>query len=483
MLFRLTSRALPFVTLCVSSVINSCWAANPWQLEAGEDTAASTFAAPAFTAITFSQPFLTTPVVVVLATDEGGDSSALRLRNVTTAGFEIAPVEPTGNDGPHVAMTFHYIAATPGVHVMPTGETVVVGFHDTSSVQRAGVVGGPNGWDTVSFGATLASSAAIIAAIQTDNSETGSPPGGPSVPWLTVAMRNPSATSVEMALERSEVAAGTVATERIGYIAFPSTTGSFLDDSAVLTDWSALETADNIRGFDNGCFANAFSTVTFSAPRIVATKTSRDGGDGGWLRRCSITGSTIGLTVDEDIANDTERGHTTERAGVIGFSRSFHATFESVLTAQKTVSVESDPVNPGSGPFFAIPGARIRYSVDLQSTGDLPADDDSLIFIDALPPEISLVVADIDPPNSGPVRFTDGATSSALTYTFTSLGSITDDIDFSNDGGATFTYTPTIGANGADPAITHIRVAPKGAFAGALSANPSFQLEFDAIIE
>ena len=65
---------------------------------------------------------------------------------------------------------------------------------------------------------------------------------------------------------------------------------------------------------------------------------------------------------------------------------------------------------------------------------------------------------------SGPLAFTNGTTSSGLTYTFSALGTQplrladpADDVAFSNDGGATWTYGPTAGADGCDPLVTNVR--------------------------
>ena len=71
-----------------------------------------------------------------------------------------------------------------------------------------------------------------------------------------------------------------------------------------------------------------------------------------------------------------------------------------------------------------------------------------------------------------------GATASGLTYTFTSLASTTDDVDFSSDGGATWTYVPTPNGQGADPLVNRIRIRPKGAMA----ANSIFTLLFGYIV-
>ena len=56
--------------------------------------------------------------------------------------------------------------------------------------------------------------------------------------------------------------------------------------------------------------------------------------------------------------------------------------------------------------------------------------------------------------------------SSALTWTFTALNSITDDVDFSNDDGVTWTYVPVPDANGYDAAVTHDASAAEGHHAG-----------------
>ena len=84
------------------------------------------------------------------------------------------------------------------------------------------------------------------------------------------------------------------------------------------------------------------------------------------------------------------------------------------------------------------------------------------------------------------MAFSNGTPTSALTYTFTSLASTTDDVAFSSDGGATFTYTPVANANGVDPNVTHVRINPKGTFAGdpvAGAPSPSCTASFRVRIE
>lgn len=144
----------------------------------------------------------------------------------------------------------------------------------------------------------------------------------------------------------------------------------------------------------------------------------------------------------------------------------------------KSVGVMVDPVNGTTSP-KAIPGARMRYFVELSNTGPGANDDGSILVTDEIPPNTSLYTQ-----GATPISFTDGASPSNLTFNYVSLSSLTDDVDFSNDGGVTYTYTPGIGANGSDPAVTHIRVSPGGAMScGDNSITPQFTLSFDVIVD
>ncbi len=136
---------------------------------------------------------------------------------------------------------------------------------------------------------------------------------------------------------------------------------------------------------------------------------------------------------------------------------------------QKTVVTLSDPV---SGPVMpkAIPGAVMQYTISLGNDGPGAADTGSIVISEALPPDTSLVVTDFDVANPGPVAFVDGVAASGLNCSFAGLGSAADDIQFSDDGGATYGYVPVPGADGSDPAVTHVRITPTGTvrFTGAV---------------
>jgi len=155
------------------------------------------------------------------------------------------------------------------------------------------------------------------------------------------------------------------------------------------------------------------------------------------------------------------------------------------LLVMKTASVIEDPFNGTSSP-KAIPGGIVQYLVSTTNNGTGTVDSDTLVLTDAVPTDTALRVADFDGVTSGPVQFVDGTVASGLTYSFVSLSDTGDDVEFSNDGGTTYNYTPvpSPALNGADPAVTHIRVNPKGSLGAASGAGtPSFEILFKAVVQ
>ncbi|MBA4382209.1 MAG: hypothetical protein C0406_06540, partial [Sideroxydans sp.] len=159
----------------------------------------------------------------------------------------------------------------------------------------------------------------------------------------------------------------------------------------------------------------------------------------------------------------------------------------------KTVEIYSDPVNGVNNPaalptpIYAkfIPGAIAGYTLTVFNSGTGPVDTDTLAITDPLPANVAMFVNDIGGAGLGPVLFTQGATTSGLTYTYTSLASAADDLDFF--GGApvpAWGYVPVPGADGCDPLVTNIRINPKGAFVGSpVAPSPSFNLNFRVCVK
>jgi uncharacterized repeat protein (TIGR01451 family) len=148
------------------------------------------------------------------------------------------------------------------------------------------------------------------------------------------------------------------------------------------------------------------------------------------------------------------------------------ATFTAVpnVVILKAVTAYSDPVNGTTNP-KAIPGAVMTYSLKVTNFGLGPTDSNSISITDPIPANTSLVVS------GSPVIFSDGTPPSGLTFTSAN-------VQYSNDGGVTYTYVPTPGPSGADPNVTNLRITPAGKLnASDGTNNPNFTISFKVIIK
>lgn len=181
-------------------------------------------------------------------------------------------------------------------------------------------------------------------------------------------------------------------------------------------------------------------------------------------------------------------GSDLDQTNVAGDTSEFVARGSVVPILPDTVLVKSmqtfsDPVNGEANP-KATPRAVASYTVLATNQGPGVTDASTVMLSGSIPPNTALLVDDIDGPGPGPVLFTDGATPSGLSHTFTSLDSDTDDVGFSDDRGATFDYEPQPDAGGFDANVTDLRITPTGAFDGSDGVSrPSFSVRFRIRVE
>jgi hypothetical protein len=153
------------------------------------------------------------------------------------------------------------------------------------------------------------------------------------------------------------------------------------------------------------------------------------------------------------------------------------------ILVTKLVSAEEDPINGTVNP-KAIPGSRVLYTIMVSNQGAGTVDNDATVVLDAIAPELCFLVTDAAGAGSGPVAFQDGSPVSGLSYTFISLDSTADDVDFSDNGGVTYGYEPSDNGAGCDPNVTNIRINPKGILAADTGGGvPGFNLVFQAIVD
>jgi len=111
--------------------------------------------------------------------------------------------------------------------------------------------------------------------------------------------------------------------ETIGYIAIESGTGTIAGAEYVAVQSGAVITGNVV--------TVPFGTTLSSAPIVVASKTTRVGDDGGWLRHGTITTTGVGLTIEEDTFADADQAHDSgEAASIFAFTGAFDTQMEVV---------------------------------------------------------------------------------------------------------------------------------------------------------
>ncbi|MDX1452855.1 MAG: LamG domain-containing protein, partial [Oleiphilaceae bacterium] len=236
-------------------------------------------------------------------------------------------------DATDQSTTIHYLAITRGDLQFPDGKRIEVGPlfppDEIANFQSKRLSG--DSWFNFGFSSAFSNTPALLSQIQSMNNESGHSPGLPSQPWMTTAVRNVTTSGGQMALDRAETNTGTLsAAEKIAYLAIePGTITSFQDVDGNPVASEAQRTADSIQG-TTSCYTYPFLQSYTGNPLVIGSQMTWDGGDGGWLRRCSASTSQVTLKIEEDWALDTDRAHTTERAGFMVFNDAFRADFSLV---------------------------------------------------------------------------------------------------------------------------------------------------------
>jgi uncharacterized repeat protein (TIGR01451 family) len=207
-----------------------------------------------------------------------------------------------------------------------------------------------------------------------------------------------------------------------------------------------------------------------------------------WTPAALASGANVVLKISATINNGTGGTTITNTATITDSNRIDPVSTNDSSSVDITVVVPifsvlkstitvSDPFNGSTNP-KAIPGSVMRYNIQITNSGLGNPDVDSMIISDPIPTNTALVVS------GTPFTFVQGTPTSNLTFTYTSLASMTDDVEFSDDSGATWTYTPVADGNGTDLNVTNIRFNPKGTMEASDGTNhPNFTLQFQVRVQ
>ncbi|MFN1516369.1 DUF6701 domain-containing protein [Vibrio owensii] len=212
-----------------------------------------------------------------------------------------------------------YLVIEPGV-IKFDGDAMIVAGKVSSNLTYSNIGGSTYRSKDVKFrnyglNTQFASAPGVLVQLQTKNNYKDNQPL-----WLSTIALNPTTQGFSLILDRSEVTknAELKHSEEVGFVAglgqgFVNGRKFWLGDGSTRNTLGDLD--DNvIKPITEGCLqVSDFPVSGFkSAPVLLASKRTRNGNNGGWLRRCSVTKIGVALINEEDMQKDSERGHVVE---------------------------------------------------------------------------------------------------------------------------------------------------------------------------
>lgn len=241
--------------------------------------------------VTFAASFAQTPVVVMSPASGNGDQPcAMRVRNVSTTGFEFQLDEWNYLNGEHLEETVFYLAMEPGVHSFGGLKWEA---KNVSSVD--------DNWKTVSFGQSFTSRPAVIAQCVTYNGAAA----------VTTRMRNNSASSIQIHVQEEEGEDGTHADETVAVIA--------IEQGTLASEGSLSFRGGEWGSVDGDWGTKTFGGSSFSNPAVLLGINTFAGQDTVAARYKNLTSTGVTVKCEEEESADAELAHADETVSYIVF--------------------------------------------------------------------------------------------------------------------------------------------------------------------
>ncbi len=311
----ITAKVLEGADACAGGIGDGCGTHNEYTYtpeavgEVGTTTTDSTG-----TTVTLQNTYVD-PVFIVeaISGDASGGSgnrpAAAIITATSTSSFTVRVQEPDDEADTHGNETIGYLVMERGAYQLPDGRRVDVNSTTTNNYYGNAVAGASD--DTCSFTQTFTDTPVVYTSLQSNNN-TGTPD------FLTVSQLLVTANDFACSIEVPDgVATAPSSAEDIGWIAIEG--GTFTNNGITLL---ATTTSTSITGWeDTPWYEVLFPYETFSAtPGIVASKQTRNGAEGGWVRYDNEDLDSAQFAMDE--AANSNRAHTGESIGYLAFSQS-----------------------------------------------------------------------------------------------------------------------------------------------------------------
>ena len=247
--------------------------------------------AGAWHSVTLENAYVAPVVIMQPLSFNGGDPTTVRIRNVTSNGFEWQMDEWDYRDGAHTTETVSYLVMESGVFQLEDGSRVEVG---TVSADHA--------FASVAFSRAFDEIPVILSQAQTQADPAA----------VVTRQRNASAAGFEVRLQEQQANDPVHDLETVGWVAIEPGVG--------MTAGVPFEAATTPDAVTHAWYALGFAQG-YGDPVLVAGVQTLDGGDTVGLRYRNLGPTSAEVFLEEEKSRDTEVAHTTEVVGYLVFDR------------------------------------------------------------------------------------------------------------------------------------------------------------------
>jgi hypothetical protein len=170
---------------------------------------------------------------------------------------------------------------------------------------------------------------------------------------------------------------------------------------------------------------------------------------------CTLIGINLGVT---SCIGTEDKGSGTTTIAV-----KLTVTAQTITMSTTTVTTY-DPVNNTTNP-KALPLSKRRTSVVVANPDVVAVDAGTLKVRLTTPAGLRVSLTGDGTSSTTIFGFSDGSPASGMAFSYTGPSDQTDDVDFSNNNGTSWTYVPTAGDKTSEEAITDVQIHPRNAMA------------------
>ncbi len=244
--------------------------------------------------VNFAEPFVNPVVIAGPLSINDSSPSVIRLRNITSTGFEIRLQEWNYLNGSHALETASYLVMEKGTHTLEDGTQIEAGNLSTSGDSSK----------SVQFTSIFATDPVVITTLATCNDTN----------TATSRLLDISAKGFSVNIEEEEQSSQTHGEESIGYIAWEQSNTTIGNMKVVV--------AKTKKVVKHKWYTIQYGEQLMEAPLFLAAMLPQKGGNTASLRYTDRTNSSVQIKVEEEQSKDSEVRHSRETIGYFLFSTS-----------------------------------------------------------------------------------------------------------------------------------------------------------------